>query len=201
MVSNVNITGASYINMYSSINITGGSFASIIYFNETVPNTIIIDPPIPPTIVVTTQNSNITFDLNLTEIPRIEVDWGTPPEMEVAMTFAKIAKTPEIFAADEKLMAEFGTEFADLFETRQSMKVEYESVGIPSEIKVILPDDPKVFLDSSSLNDKKIKIDATEVNLPTDIKIHGPDSPIPNFITFDASDLIDAIGKLENIFQ
>lgn len=199
MVSNVNITGASYINMYSSINITGGSFASVIYFNETVPNTIIIDPPIPPTIVVTTQNSNLTFDLNLTEIPRIEVDWGTPPEMEVAMTFAKIAKTPEIFAADEKLMAEFGTEFADLFETRQSMKVEYESVGIPSEIKVILPDDPKVFLDSSSLNDKKIKIDATDVNLPTDIKIHGPDSPIPNFITFNASDLIDAIGKLENI--
>lgn len=203
MVSNVTITSNNPINLPHSnidINIIGGPIPSLIIVDvPPIPPTIVIDPPIPPTIVIVPPNSTIAVELALNEMPRLEVDWGTPPEMEVAMTFARAVKTPERFAADEKLMADFGEEFADLFEAKQTMKVEYEPVGIPSEIKVIMPEDTNVKLDTSDLDNKKISIDATGVNLPTDIKIHGPESPIPDSIVFDASDLIEAIERLEAI--
>jgi hypothetical protein len=203
LVSNVTITSNNPIQiLHSNITITGGdNIPNIIVIDPPIPPTIIIDPPIPPTIVIVPPQSNITVDLDVTNtiMPKIEVDWGVVPEMEVAMTFARAVKTPQRFAADEELMAEFGSEFSDLFDTKQSMKVEYESVGIPSEIKIILPDDPVVRLDASSLDKKSIKIDATSVNLPKDIKIYGPESPIPNSIVFDASDLVESLKILSTM--
>ena len=103
------------------------------------------------------QQSSIAIDLNANSLPRIEVDWGTPPQMEVAMTFAREVQTPQRFAADEELLAEFGDEFSDLFETSQTMKVEYEPVGVPSEIKVIVPNDTSIKLDTRELDQKKIE--------------------------------------------
>ncbi len=201
MVSNVTITTNNPIQiLHSVVTITGGdSIPSIIIIDPPIPPTIIIDPPIPPTIIIVPPDSNITVDLNISDMPRLEVDWGTPPEMEVAMTFARAVKTPQRFAVDDKLTSEFGVEFADLFEVNDSMKVEYETVGIPSEIKIILPEDPVVRLDASSLDDRKIKIDATDVNLPTNIQIYGPESPIPNSISFDASSLVDVIERFESL--
>lgn len=194
MVSNVTITP-----IPSVISFTGTLPSIIIIDTPPIPPTIIIDPPIPPTIVIVPPDSNIAINLDFTEMPRLEVDWGSPPEMEVAMTFAREVRTPQRFAADEKLMAEFGEEFADLFETKQSVKVEYEPVGIPSEIRVIMPEDTSVKLDARELDNKKIQIDATGLDIPTNIKIHGPESPIPDSIVFDASDLVQAIERLQNI--
>lgn len=201
MVSNVTITANQPIQiLHSQVTITGGdNIPSIIIIDPPIPPTIIIDPPIPPTIVIVPPNSNITVDMDFAQMPMMQVDWGAPPPMEVAMTFARQVKTPQKFAVDPSLVSEFGEEFADLFEVNQSMQVEYEAAGIPSEIKVILPDDPVVRLDASSLNDKKITIDATSVNLPDSIVIHGPESPIPNSIVFDVSDLNDAIERLQNV--
>lgn len=200
MVSNVTITSNNPINITQSvISIIGPDIPSIIIVDSQIPPTIIIDPPIPPTIVIVPPQSNITIDLDITDMPRLEVDWGTPPEMEVAMTFARQVQTPQRFAADESLMAEFGGEFADLFDTKQTMNVSYEPVGIPSEITVIMPDDPTVRLDASSLDNKTIKIDATAINLPNSIQIYGPENPIPNSIVFDASDLVGAIEQLRNL--
>jgi hypothetical protein len=196
MVSNVTITGT---NIPSVVTFTGTLPSIIIVDTPPIPPTIIIDPPIPPTIVIVPPQSNIAIDLDFTEMPRLEVDWGSPPEMEVAMTFAREVKTPQRFATDEKLMAEFGEEFADLFETNKSIKVEYEPVGIPSEIRVIVPDETSVRLDARELEDRKIQIDASGLNIPTNIKIHGPESPIPDSIVFDASDLVQSIERLQNI--
>ena len=191
LVSNVTITSNNPINITQSVvQIIGGdNIPNIIIIDPPIPPTIIIDPPIPPTIVIVPPQSNITVDLDITEMPRLEVDWGTPPDMEVALTLAKAVKTPERFAADPEMVSQFGEEFADLFEMNNTMKVEYESVGIPTEIKVVMPDDVTVKLDTSDLDQKKIRIDATGVNIPTDIKIYGPDSPIPNSIKLDGSNL------------
>lgn len=200
MVSNITITVDNPIQiLHSEVTITGNDIPSIIIVDPPIPPTIILDPPIPPTIVIVPPQSNITVDLDIAEMPRLEVDWGSPPEMEVAMTFARPVRTPERFAADESLIMEFGSEFADLFETKQTMKVEYEPVGIPSEIVVLMPEDASVKLDASELDERKIKIDASEVNIPTDIKIHGPESPIPNSIIFDASELTQAIDRLQEL--
>lgn len=192
--SQVTIISTNPINITQSVvEIVGGNLPSIILIDPPIPPTIIIDPPIPPTIVIVPPASNITVELDATEMPRLEVDWGAPPEMEVQMTLAREVKSPETFSADPELVAEFGEEFADLFSLSNTMKVQYEPAGIPSEIRVIMPDEMRVGLDTSDLDKKKIKIDATGVNIPTNIKIFGPESPIPNSIKFEAHGLPDEL--------
>lgn len=196
MVSQVTITSNNPINITQSvIQIIGGNnIPSIILIDPPIPPTIIIDPPIPPTIVIVPPQSNITLDLDFTQMPRLEVDWGTIPNMEVALTMAKAVKTPQKFAADPSLLNEFGTEFADLFEASQTMNVSYEAAGIPSEIMVIAPDIKDIQVDTGDLFKKKIQIDTSGVNIPTDIKIHGPSA-----IKLDTSDLVDVIEMMQNI--
>jgi hypothetical protein len=195
LVSQVTITATNPVNITQSVvQIIGGdNIPNVIIIDPPIPPTIIIDPPIPPTIVIVPPQSNITLDLDFAELPRLEVDWGTPPEMEVALTFAQQVKTPQRFAANEALLSEFGEEFADLFDVSHTMKVEYEPVGIPSEIKVLPPDLKDIKVDTRDLFTRKIQIDTTGVNIPTDIHIYGPESPIPNSIKFDASDLPERI--------
>lgn len=195
IASNITLTGS----LPSVISFTGTLPSVIVVDTPPIPATIVIDPPIPPTIVIVPPQSNIAIDVDFTEMPRLAVDWGTPPEMEVAMTFAREVKIPERFAADEKLMADFGEEFADLFETKQTMKVEYEPVGIPSEIRVIMPENTNVKLNVEDLDNKKIQIDASGLDIPQQIQIYGPESPIPDSIVFDASDLVEAIERLQEM--
>lgn len=186
--SQIVVTGLSGVNIPSTVTITGGNIPPIIIIDPPIPPTIIIDPPIPPTIVIVPPQSSIVLALDASDLPRLEVDWGMPPNMEVALTMSKQVKTPQLFSADPSIVNEFGTEFADLFEASETMKIEYEPVGIPSEIRIIAPDLPNnIMLDSSGLIDK-IKIDSSEVNIP-DIKIYGPDSPIPTSIKLDGSSL------------
>ena len=199
MVSNVTITGPDepVQILHSTVQITGGvNIPPVVLIDPPVPPTIIIDPPIPPTIVIIPIQSQITFELDASELPRLEVDWGTPPEMEVALTLAQNVKTPQKFAVDPAIVGEFGEEFSDLFAASETMKVEYETVGIPEEITIIAPNIPDIKIDSGDIP-KKIKIDSSEVKIP-DIQIHGPKSPIPNSIRLDGSELpqdIDLVYK------
>jgi hypothetical protein len=187
MVSNVTITSTNDILiLHSTVEIIGDINIPSIIFIDVVP-TIIIDPPIPPTIIIIPRDSVIAFELDATELPRLEIDWGQPPDMEVALTLAKNVKTPERFAVDPDIVNEFGEEFADLFEASKTMKVEYESVGIPEEIRIIPPEMPDIKVDMPT----KIKVESPDI--PTDIQIHGPKSPIPNSIRLDAGELPEAV--------
>ncbi len=193
LVSNITVTGLfplpSIISIVGNVNIP----SLVVFDGPNIPPTVVVDSNIPSEIIVVPPDSNITIDLDISQLPMLQVDWGRPPEMEVNMTLARQVKTPERFAVDPELMAEFGTEFADLFEVNNSIKVEYESVGIPSEIRVIMPDD-HIRLDTGDLFERKIQINSSGVDLPKSIQIHGPESPIPNSIKFDASELPEQIN-------
>jgi hypothetical protein len=123
----------------------------------------------------------------------MQVDWGTPPDMEIAVTMARQVKTPKSFMQDKTLVDEFGTEFADLFNVADHVKVEYETVGIPTEIFVRAPEQmpkiefdvenmPKIKVDVSDVVFKDIKIFGPDIPIPTDIQIHGPEKAIPHEI-------------------
>jgi hypothetical protein len=162
LVSNVVITGPTNpVNITEPVvSIVGGSnIPPVIVIDPPIPPTIIIDPPIPPTIIIVPPDSNITMGIDFTEMPRLEVDWGEIPQMEVALTMAQQVKTPQRFANDPKIMSEFGEEFADLFEINNSLKVEYEPVGIPSEIVMIPPSRESMTIDTGDLFQKKIQIE------------------------------------------
>jgi hypothetical protein len=194
LVSNVTIAGPDQPVqiLHSTVTITGGvTIPPVILIDPPVPPTIIVDPPIPPTIIIVPPQSQITLELDATELPRLEVDWGAPPEMEVALTLAKNVKTPQRFAVDPDIVGEFGEEFADLFEASETMKVEYETVGIPEEIVIVPPNIPAIKVDTEGMP-SKIKVDASEVKIP-DIQIHGPKSPIPNSIRLDGSEVPEAV--------
>lgn len=165
----------------------------VILIDPPIPPTIIIDPPIPPTIVIVPPDSNVELTLNADDLPKLEVDWGIQPEMEVKMQMVREVKKPKRFAVDEKIVEGFGEEFADLFEASGEYTIDYESVEFPSEIKILAPDIPKIEIDAKGVPES-IKLDAKDVNIPTDVFIHGPKSPIPNSIKFDVTDLPDTIG-------
>jgi hypothetical protein len=174
------------------------SVPSIIYVEPPVPPTIIIDPPIPPTIVIVPPESQIMFDLDVGNLPPLAVDWGMPPEMKVNFAMARAVKNPQRFSVDPKIANEFGEEFADLFEASNKMKIEYEPVGIPEEIRIIPPSEmPDVRLDTSSLPEK-ILVETSGV-IPKEIKIYGPESPIPNSISFDGPPIPDHITVSHNL--
>lgn len=183
--------------LHSKIEITGGpiNVPPVILIDPPIPPTVIIDPPIPPTIVIVPPQSQITLELEATELPRLEVDWGRPPEMEVALTLARRVQTPALMNRDTELVKEFGEEFADLFEASTSMSVQYESVGIPEEIRVIFPDVPDIKFNTDNFP-TTIKVDFEEVKIPTEIQIFGPETPIPTSIRFDASEVPESVDLI-----
>lgn len=137
LVSTVEIIGPDNpINLpYSVIRIEGDVNIPSLIFVDITP-TIVIDPPIPPTIVIiASQASALSFGVDFANVPKIEVDWGGAPTMQVELAFAKQAKVTSLSAPNE-----FGDEFSDFFEAADQLKVEYETVGLPSEIVLKAPD-------------------------------------------------------------
>ena len=192
LVSNVTITGPDnpvQILVSTVEFINPPEIPPVILIDPPVPPTIIIDPPIPPTIVIVPPQSNITLDLDMTELPRLEVDWGAPPDMEVALTMGQRVRTPERYSIDPDLQAEFGDEFADLFEQDHKVKVEYEPVSLPEEIRIIAPDIDPVRFDTSGIPDE-IEIVMKDAQIPEDIHVHV-DQPIPTSIDLNADGLPD----------
>ncbi len=190
MVSNVTITGPDrpIQILFSTIEfINPPNIPPVVLIDPPIPPTIVIDPPIPPTIVIVPPASSIMFDLDVASLPRLEVDWGLPPNMSVALTMGQRVKNPENFIVDPEVQQEFGEEFADLFQAKNRVKVEYEPVNLPEEIHIIAPD---------------IKIDASDI--PTEIVMRGPEIPrdihvhvdkqIPSEIVLNTESLPTNIG-------
>jgi len=189
LVSQVTIVGPDNpINITQSVVTIEGNvnIPSVIFVD--VPPTIVIDPPIPPTIVIVTDTSAIQLDIG--ELPKLEVDWGAPPPMEVQLTMTRPIQNHKMFAVDPNLRNEFGEEFADLFEASDQIKVEYETVGIPSEIKIIPPSMP-IMIDASGVP-TRIAVDTTDCHLPESIRLIL-DQPIPTKIVVDADSVPEII--------
>ena len=178
LVSQVTITANNPIQITQSVvEIIGGpiNIPSIVFID--VPPTIVIDPPIPPTIVLIA-DSNIDLSLNATDFPKLEIDWGVIPEMSIAMT---LPKRTRMVPVNQESLENFGDEFADLMMAQSQMMVEVEEVGIPDEIRIIAPTIPKIEFDTQNFP-KYIKVDMSEAKIPENIQIHGPESPIPDRI-------------------
>jgi hypothetical protein len=178
-----------YINMVSHVTIEGGfTLPSHIFVD--MPPTVVIDPPIPPTIVIVTSSDVQNLSLNMDNMPKLEVDWGSgPPPIQVELAFSKPVSEPKLFA--QSVPNEFGDEFADLFAAQEHISVEYEAVGIPSKILIEAPSSlPKLEIDTTPLKDLRIAVDDPKIPssiqvfgpenpIPTDIRIHGPATPLP----------------------
>lgn len=195
MVSQVTITGPDINMPYDTITIVG-EIPNVIVIDPPIPPTIVIDPPIPPTIIIVPPQSQIQFTLDAESIPRLEVDWGEMPPVEVQVN---MGSQPVMTAQsiDGTGVNEFGPEFADIFEESSRMKVEYQQVGIPHQITVLPPKFSDIKLDTSSLP-KKIAVEFQGIKLPDSIQIFGPDHPIPDIITIKADDVprqIELIAK------
>jgi hypothetical protein len=185
MVSTVEIIGPTNpINITQSVvHITGDiNIPSMIFVD--IPPTLVIDPPIPPTIVLLASNAtSMAMGVNYADVPNIQVDWGSPPPMEVALAFAK---QPKKIPITESLHNDFGEEFADLFEASEHIKVEYETVGLPSEIKIVAPEFPHIQIDGSSVP-RSIDVNFSECNIPKDIFVHVDGALKTGVIKIDGS--------------
>lgn len=166
LVSQVDIIGPTNpVNiLYSVVTIEGGfELPSIIFVD--VPPTIVIDPPIPPTIVVVASSANsLVMGLDWTGMPDLKVAWDDMPAMQMQMVFPKQAKVQSL-SFDSKANNEFGEEFADIFQANNQVNVEYEQMGIPSQIEVLVPEFPKIEVDSTSIP-KTIEVTLEEAKLP-----------------------------------
>jgi len=178
LVSHVLIEATNDIQiLHSVVTILGNvNIPSIVFFD--VPPTIVIDPPIPPTIVII-PDSSVSMTLHAVDLPDMKIDWSTMPEMKVSLTMPRRIKRSNV---NELAIAEFGDEFADLFDAQNHTTVEYEEVGIPEEIRILPPKMPKVKFDTRNFP-KMIKVDTSEANIPREIKVYGPETPIPSHIT------------------
>lgn len=160
----------------SVISIVGGfSLPDVIIFDNLPPSNISIVGTIPSTIVIEFPSSSILFGLDLTEVPAIQVDWGMPPTMQVQFASQKLTSKP--------IKNEFGDEFGDIFSSQAN--VEYESIGIPSTITVIPPEEPiEVKFNTTELKDIFLKnfdipeklFLAKDKSLEEGIKLISPDS-------------------------
>lgn len=193
LVSTVEIIGPDNpINITQSVVTIEGGFElpSIIFVD--VPPTIVIDPPIPPTIVVVTSAANsLAMQMDWSNMPNLTVDWGPPPDLTVQMAFAKQAVFKPL-AATDGVQNEFGDEFNDLFDNQ--MTVEYETVGLPSEIKILAPDLPDLKIDASDVP-RSIKVQVEEATFPKEFKL-VPDATLMEGIKLvgDITDEIRLVG-------
>jgi len=183
LVSQVLIEANNPINITQSVvEIIGGpiNIPSIVFID--VPPTIVIDPPIPPTIVIVA-DSTIELGLNATDLPKLQVEWNMP-EMNIALT---LPKRTRMVPVNDDAIEDFGDEFADLMLAQKQMRVEVEEVGIPEEIRIIPPTMPKVEFEMKDFP-RSIKVDTSEANIPDGIKIYGPEVPLPTKIQINGPD-------------
>jgi len=106
--------------------------------------------------------------------------------MEVVMTMARQVRKPTRLTLDAAVASEFGEEFADIFDESNTMAVEFEAAGMPTEIALLPPSSmPGVRIDPGDLFDRTLKVEYAGVPLPDSIKIYGPDTPLPTSISID----------------
>ncbi len=178
LVSHVLIESTNPVNITQSVvTIEGGpiNIPSIIFVDA--PPTIVIDPPIPPTIVIV-PDSNVALSLNAHDMPSLDVNWGSIPEMNIALTMPTRTKRVPL---NGQALEDFGDEYGDLLHAQNQTYVEVEEIGIPEEIRIIPPTMPKVEFDTRDFP-RSIKVDSSDVQIPENIRVFGPEVPIPDRI-------------------
>lgn len=138
--------------------------------------------PIGVNITVTIDGSGIPSCLSMCSSPSmIGIDWGTPPTLNVAFV-SKVAsqKSSKYSAEDLKLMKELGDDYKDFFPEADSFEVEYDSIGIPTEIKIVPPQFPEIKVSHDI--PKQIEIVAGNFDLDGTIQILPPATPLPTEI-------------------
>jgi hypothetical protein len=112
----------------------------------------------------------------------VRVDWGTPPTLNVAFAHQLASQKRRRYHPDDvAMMKELGEDYKDFYPDQDdTFQVEYDSIGIPSEITIV----PPQFPDIKVIHDlpKEIKIVSDDVKLDGTIQILPPKTPIPTEI-------------------
>jgi hypothetical protein len=133
-----------------------------------------------------------------TTIAPIQVDWGSPPTLNVAFVQQVASSSRQYSDEDMKMMKELGDDYRDFFpESGDSFKVEYSSIGIPSEIKLVTPEFPDIKIRHDL--PKEIKLVKGDFQLSDTIKIMGPDVPLPKEIHVINNSLPSCISVVSDI--
>ncbi len=153
--------------------------ATIITLVDTLPETITVDGSGIPTVIVIDASAvpdTIVIDasgmisvINVVfpdSIPSISVDWNTPPVVSCIVTVS--CPSSNTFA-----MQSFDEEFRDGF-SAQSETVTSGDLGIPTEIKLVVPTIPDIRI----LHDIPLFIDVRAASIPTLIELRSV-TPIP----------------------
>ena len=170
---------------HSVISFVGCELPSTIFVDiPSIPATIVIDNPLPSSITIVVPSSSILVQFDAENLPKMEIDWGAPPAVEVQLAMSKEIRKSRKLHAKPEMVEKFGKEYADLFDGEERVEIEYEDIGIPSEITIIPPKIDPIGFDTSNLP-KSIKIEMEDLKIPENIKVFGPDVPIPDRISFD----------------
>ena len=113
--------------------------------------------------------------------PTISVAWGTPPTVNCVVTVQCPSNSP--FYQPNKLFSE-----DEAFNPVEPMEVQVTDLGIPTEIRVKVPEIP----DITVLHDipKMIRVDVPSI---PDIKILAPETPLPSVININADSVPSSI--------
>ena len=150
----------------TTIVVTDDIPATIIVIDD-IPSVILIDASDVPTIIVIDASDMPTvINVVFPATPVITVDWGTPPVLSCIVTVV----CP---AAPEFAMQRFDDEFRDGF-SAQSETVTAGDLGIPTEIKLVVPTIPDIRV----LHDIPLFIDVRAASIPTLIELRSA-TPIP----------------------
>jgi hypothetical protein len=189
MVSQVEIIGPTNpINFPNSVVTIEGGFSLPSHIFVDMPPTIVIDPPIPPTIVVIASGvqslATSVMNLNWGDMPNLKVDWSDMPTQTVQMQMvsAKPVQSKSLNALS--VQNEFGNEFADLFHADNHMTVEYEQMDFPTSINLVVPDIPDIGINADNIP-KTIEIQLEEAKLPEVFRtgIFRLESDLPSELT------------------
>ena len=166
--SNIKIQMAGGITLPSEIKIAGPKIPNKIKidFSGKIPSKITISGKIPSKITI---SGKIPSKISFANPPKISVRWGTPPKVSVIVK-CPTASSPSAFRKitnEMKLLNSEGSVVPE--DILQSLQVDSDELGIPTEIKILAPKDLPT----------EIKINSQGLNIPSEIILKGN---IPNEI-------------------
>ncbi len=132
---------------------------------------VVVDwTPVPTITVDWTGIPELTVDW--TGAPMISINWAGAPTLSCVVTVA-CPSSPSMMALSQPM----DDSFADSFENTDMLNIETGDIGIPSEIKVLVPEFPELKI----IHDLPVSIDLKVPIIP-DINIIGPVEPLPSII-------------------
>lgn len=139
--------------------------------------------PIDINITVTIDGGGIPSCISMCSMPSmIAVDWGTPPTLNVAFVHQLGAQKSKRYSQEDlDMMKELGDDYRDFFPDVEAFEVEYNSIGIPSEIKIVPPEFPQIKIQHDLPQEIRV-VQGTDLDLNGTIRILPPDFSIPTEI-------------------